>query len=65
VEIKHDGGLAKVVVDQKKKPPIDGQYKSLGTFVFQAGKSGCVTIRNTGADGHVIADTVVWVRVNN
>jgi hypothetical protein len=35
-----------------------GQWVSLGTYHFESGTSGSVTIRTTGTSGHVIADAV-------
>lgn len=45
-----------------------GQWYSLGTRTFNAGSStttGSVTIRTTGTDGHVIADAVRFVPLEN
>jgi hypothetical protein len=50
-------------VDQRKKPPIDGLWVSLGTFEFEKGKTGSVTISNDGADGFVVIDAVQWIPV--
>jgi hypothetical protein len=50
-----------VKVDQKKKPPIDGVWVSLGTFEFEKGKAGSVTVTNDGANGFVVIDAVQWV----
>ncbi len=38
-----------------------GRWNWLGTFPFDAGGSGNLLIRNTGANGYVIADAVQWV----
>jgi hypothetical protein len=51
-----------VRVDQRKPPPIDGLWISLGTFEFGKG-TAIVEVSNTGTDGHVIIDAVQWLRV--
>ena len=61
VSVAHAGGTAEKKIDQKKKPPIDGLWVSLGTFEFAKGKTGSVTISNDGADGFVILDAVQWL----
>jgi len=61
VEIKHEGGIAKTKVNQRVKPPIDGQFGSVGRFRF--GNSGTVTISNASTGGHVIIDAVRWIRL--
>ena len=50
-------------VNQRKTPPIDGLWVSLGTFQFEKGKGGSVTISNDGADGYVVIDAVQWLPV--
>lgn len=51
-----DGPVTKLV-NQKKAPPIDGSWVSLGVHAFKAGKA-IVVIANKDTDGHVIADAV-------
>jgi hypothetical protein len=63
VSVAHAGGTAEVKVDQRKKPPIDGAWVSVGTFEFAKGKGAAVTIGNTGADGYVVIDAVQWLPV--
>jgi hypothetical protein len=63
VVIAHSGGTTEKKIDQKKKPPIDGLWISLGAFEFEKGKAGSVTVTNDGADGFVIIDAVQWVPV--
>ena len=55
-----DGDKA-FVVDQKKKPEVDGLLHVLGTFRFEAGKGGFVEVSNAGTNGHVIIDAVQWL----
>lgn len=63
VSVGHAGGTSEKKLDQKKKPAIDGLWVSLGTFEFEKGKAGSVTISNDGADGFVVLDAVQWVPV--
>src|SRR5262245_56632085 len=63
VTVAHSGGGGIVKVDQKKKPPIDGLWVSLGTFQFDKGKTGSVTVSNSEADGFVIIDAVQFIPV--
>ncbi len=44
-------------VDQRRQPPIDGLWVSLGTHPLAAGEVS-ITVSNAGTDGHVIADAV-------
>ena len=52
-----------ITVDQKQKPKGKDGLHTLGVFSFEAGKTGTVTISNTGTHGHVIADAVQWLAV--
>ena len=52
-------GSETLTVDQRKQPPIDGLFLSLGKFRFD--KKASVTVSNEGANGHVIIDGVQWV----
>jgi hypothetical protein len=63
VTVSHAGGVGTMKIDQRKKPPIDGLWVSLGTFPFDKGKGGSVTVANTDADGYVVIDAVQWVSV--
>jgi len=59
VTISHNGGTSTVTVNQK----IDnGTWVLLGTYDFNAGTGGTVTIATTGTNGHVIADAVRFVK---
>jgi hypothetical protein len=51
-------GVKTVRIDQRKTPPIDRLFISLGTFPFEAGASAVVEVTNEGADGHVLIDAV-------
>ena len=63
VTVAHVDGTTAVKVNQRKKPPIDGLWVSLGTFKFARGKGGSVRIDNTDTDGFVVIDAVQWLRV--
>ncbi|MDG2391757.1 MAG: FAD-dependent oxidoreductase [Planctomycetaceae bacterium] len=62
VLIESEGSQKEVRVNQKKKPPIDDLFVSVGTFTFAKGQPAVVVISNEGADGYVIADAVQWVK---
>ncbi|MEX0866031.1 MAG: DUF1553 domain-containing protein [Pirellulales bacterium] len=55
------GKEAQVVVDQRKAPGIDGLFHAIGRFPFKANEAAQIVISNQGADGHVIADAVQLV----
>jgi hypothetical protein len=61
VLIKHADGETKVMIDQKKKPPVQDLLQPVGTFRFNKGKSGYVEISNAGTEGYVVIDAVQWV----
>jgi hypothetical protein len=58
VSIRHADGTATITVNQKKVPPIDGLFLSLGTFRFVASQPAVITVRNENTDGIVGADAV-------
>ncbi|MDA1053599.1 MAG: FAD-dependent oxidoreductase [Planctomycetota bacterium] len=63
VEVYHAGGQATVTVNQKRQPPIDDLFVSLGKYEFHTDKPAAVVVSNRNADGYVIIDAVQWVRV--
>ncbi len=63
VTVWHADGLTCTTVNQQKKPPIDGLWVSLGTFPFDKGQSGSVTVSNERADGFVVIDAVQFLPV--
>jgi hypothetical protein len=63
VTIVHADGSTTVKVDQRKTPPIDKLFVSLGTYRFDKGKTGYVEISNKDVDGYVIIDAVQWLPV--
>jgi hypothetical protein len=56
--IAHADGQESIVVDQSVNT---GQWNGLGTFAFDKGTAGSVTISAQGADGTVMADAVKFV----
>ena len=63
VTVRHGKGMSKHTINQRKKPPVDGAFVSLGQFSFSAGKEGWIEISNEGANGYVIADAVALIPV--
>lgn len=51
-------GIDTVRIDQRKPPPIDGLWLSLGVYRFGAGQPAIVEIGSDGTRGHVIVDAV-------
>jgi hypothetical protein len=65
VTVRHADGTTVVTVNQQKRPAVSEAFHHLGTFLFEKGKAGSVTVSNAGADGHVIIDAVQWVPVKD
>ena len=63
VTVVHADGKTVVKVNQRKAPPVEGAFVSLGVFRFEKGKAGHVEISNQDVDGHVIIDAVQWLPV--
>ena len=63
VSIEHVEGISTVLVNQRKAPPIDQLFVSLGTFAFTAEKPAIITISNKDTDGIVGADAVQLIEV--
>jgi hypothetical protein len=62
VTIHHADGEATIRVNQQETPEHGRLFRTLGTFRFQAGRSGWVRISNEGTEGKVaIADAVQWL----
>jgi hypothetical protein len=64
VIIEHTKGTQTVLVNQRKAPPIDKLFVSLGTFTFSADKPAVITISNKDTDGIVGADAVQLIMAN-
>jgi hypothetical protein len=60
IDVNHAAGTTTFTVDQKND---NGVWVLLGTFTFNAGTGGNVTVRNDGANGFVVADGVKFVRL--
>ena len=52
-------------VDERKPPEIEGLFHSLGQYTFEKSGQGFVIIDNEGTKGHVIADAVVFIPVED
>jgi hypothetical protein len=65
VTVNYADGVQRIEFDQVKAPPIDGLFASIGTFRFEAGREGSVTISTEGTEGfYVIADAVQFIPVD-
>ncbi|MCX6847319.1 MAG: FAD-dependent oxidoreductase [Verrucomicrobia bacterium] len=62
VTIEHSKGTQIVLVNQRKAPPIDKLFVSLGVFPFTADKSAVITISTKDTDGIVGADAVQLIK---
>lgn len=62
VTVEHADGTKKFSVNQQKSTG-EKSYIILGTFPFEAGTSGSVTITNDGTDGYVIVDAIQLLKV--
>jgi hypothetical protein len=64
VTIGHAGGETTLRINQQEEPPHVRLWRSLGTFRFNAGRTGFVRIGNEGTDGkYVIVDAVQFLPV--
>jgi len=62
VTIEHADGPTTIRINQREKPPINGNFKIMGRFQFNAGKA-VVSVSNANTRDVVIADAVVFVPV--
>ena len=62
VRILTADGEKELKINQKKAPPVEGRYVSLGRHRFE-NNQGYVIVSNKGTVGHVTADAVVWVPI--
>lgn len=60
IDVNSASGKTTVTVNQRLN---NNTWVLLGTFVFEAGTAGNVTIRNDGTDNFVCADAIRWVAV--
>jgi Protein of unknown function (DUF1553)/Protein of unknown function (DUF1549)/Planctomycete cytochrome C len=56
-------GEKTIPVDMRKEPPIDGRYVSLGEYRVEKNGQGYVIISTEGTKGHVTADAVTFIPV--
>jgi hypothetical protein len=63
VTIFHADGEETIAVNQKEAPPLDGRWISLGQFRFELNGQGFVIVSNKDAAGHVTADAVQFLPV--
>ncbi len=61
VTVYHADGAKTQQVNQRKAPPIDDLFVSLGVYRFDKGTSGSVALSTEGTSGHVIADAVSFL----
>lgn len=64
VTVHASGGSRTVTVNQRKAPELDDLWLTLGIFSLEQG-SNVVEISNAGTDGHVIADAVQFLLVED
>jgi len=64
VTVVYDGGEKTVLLNQEETPKIDGLFRSVGKFKFEAGTKGSVTISTKGTEGYVIVDAVRFIPQN-
>jgi len=62
VTIQGAEGTQTVLVNQRKVPPIDQLFVSLGVFAFTSEKPAVITISNKNTDGIVGADAVQLIQ---
>ena len=66
VTVRHADGETTIRINQQETPPHERLFRTLGTFRFQAGRTGWVRISTDGTDGkYVIADAVQWLPAND
>ena len=65
VTIGHLDGETVVLVNQQKAPPLEGRFYSLGTFNFARKGKNFVRISTGNTDGHVVADAVQWLLIED
>lgn len=58
VTVDHAMGSARVSVNQRIVPPLDGLFVTLGTYEFSSDAPAIITVSNTDTDGFVNVDAV-------
>ncbi|MBI2946728.1 MAG: DUF1553 domain-containing protein, partial [Verrucomicrobia bacterium] len=65
VTILSADGETIVHVNEQQPPPIEGRFVSLGQFRFEQNNQGYVLISNEETKGHVIADAVQFIPIED
>ncbi|MGZ8921166.1 MAG: DUF1549 domain-containing protein, partial [Limisphaerales bacterium] len=65
ITILHAAGETTIFVNERRAPPIDKHFVSLGQFNFEQGNQGYVIVATSNTDGHVIADAVQFIPVDS
>jgi hypothetical protein len=65
VTVMHADGEQKIYIDQTKPPSILGIFTSVGVFRFEGIERDVVQITTEGTEGHVIADAIRLVAIEN
>ena len=65
ITILHAAGETTIHVNERRPPPIDSHFISLGQFDFEQGNQGYVIVATSNTDGHVIADAVQFILVDD
>ena len=61
VTVHSSTGQKTTTINQKKTPPIDGRFHSLGRYQFKPGQPCMVTLSNQGTSAIVIIDAVQFL----
>lgn len=64
IQLQHAGGKSEHIINQKKLPPLDGLFISLGEYEFKSDQNAVLEVSNADADGYVIIDAVQWIPVS-
>jgi hypothetical protein len=58
-------GETTLTINQRQPPPLAGHFVTLGQYTFEKNGQGFVIIANEGTDGHVIADAVQFLPLDD
>lgn len=64
VTVFHANGEQTILVNEQQTPPVDGRFISLGQFNFEKNGEGYVLVSNHDTQGHVIADAVQFIPID-
>ena len=56
VTVNASGGAKTIRIDQRRKPPVDGLFFPLGTFLLD--ENSTIVVGNAGTDGYVVVDAL-------